>query len=137
MFLKPMFAHWAVKSKHKLQFFESGTVFHKQFKMAFFSNLVPPNGQNLRSKLTSHKFFPLHMPIWRQYVREKCYLVSCMKNSATLKKLQFVFRFYSPMCKHRFQKHNLHIIFYRKRYTCNAIFFLKYVYSSSCFSLAF
>ena len=49
MFLKPMFAHWAVKSKHKLQFF---TVFHKQYKMAFFSNLVPPNGHVEGKKFT-------------------------------------------------------------------------------------
>lgn len=52
MFLKPMFAHWAVKSKYKLQFFESGTVFHKQYKMAFFSNLVPPNGHVEGKKFT-------------------------------------------------------------------------------------
>ena len=53
MFLKPMmFTHWAIKSKHKLQFFESGTVFHKRYKVTFFSNIVPSNGHVEGKKFT-------------------------------------------------------------------------------------
>ena len=70
-------------------------------------------------------FFPSTCPFEGTMFEKNVILyVSFMKNSATLKKLQFVFRFYSPICKHRFQKNIIYISYFTEKDThVNAILF--------------